>query len=355
MSLALAACGPAYVVQAGGLRPLAVDPLPPLVVTTPGQILRTTATERLAAARPSSRLPLEVVRSSQDGSEALVHLRGGIDVLAVARLQDLGVLVCQPGPLTERVYLGAGNLVTLRSGVHPGTADAQGPQVDVHVQVALPGREGRYGPAIAHQTLEASLPVARLCAALPPPRHAGTHADPWLAHGLGEVDPEDFPPGLPTIDFPKDVTLTLQDRPAPDAAVIFTRPATSWGFEVVRLQHQGDWDLVAVGGGPYLTGWMSARPVRGPEPMGGLGALIGGASNGPFSLHVAALRTLPLHHLPAGTVIQQRGKPFARLDKPGFARVGTQRDGWVYVTAAVDDDVVVEGWTDPKQVGDPVR
>jgi hypothetical protein len=352
--LATSACGGPYVVQARGMRPALADPLPALVMTTQGLVLRSTGSERLRVALPTSRLPLEILRLSDDGTEAIVHLRGGIAVTAVARRDDLGVLVCQPGPLTERVYAGAGNLLTLRSGIQAGA-------VHVHATVLLPTREPEPGLAwrdqFQRQGVDAQLAVDRLCPAKPMPRHAGTAADPHIGHVQGEVDTEDFPKGTPVIDFPKDVTLTLLDRPG-DGAVVYTRPATRWGFEVVRLRHEGDWDLVAVGDGPYLTGWLPARPPRAEEPVGGLGilgALSGSAGNGPWSLHTTALAKLPLHHLPAGTVIQQMGIPFARLDKPGFARVGTLKNGWVYVTAAVDSDVVVEGWLRPEQVGAKVE
>jgi hypothetical protein len=352
--LATSACSGPYVVQARGMRPVQAEPLPALILTTPGLVLRSTGIERVRVGVPASRLPLEIVRLSDDGTEALVHLRGGIAVTAVARRDDLGVLVCQPGPLTERVYVGAGNLLTLRSGVQAGA-------VHVHATVLLPTRQP--GPGVAwrdhfqRQGIDAQLAVDRLCPALPVPRHAGTAADPHVGHIQGEVDTEDFPKGTPVIDFPQDVTLTLLDRPG-DGAVVYTRQATQWGFEVVRLRHEGAWDLVAVGAGPYLTGWLPARPIRAEEPGGGLGmlgSLSGNPSNGPWSLHTGALAKLPLHRLPAGTVIQQLGDPFARLEKPGFARVGMLKDGWVYVTAAVDSDVVVQGWLRPDQLGAKVE
>ncbi len=87
--------------------------------------------------------------------------------------------------------------------------------------------------------------------------------------------------------------------------------------------------------------------------IGVLGGLIGEMvkAKPPWSLRTKKLRPLPLHPLPAGTPVQQFGVVHARLLKPGFARVISRQDGWIYVAAAVDDDVMVEGWIKPESLG----
>ncbi len=347
-TLLTAACGGTYR-QVSNDDP--GDPgLPRLVVSQRDTVLRSGHPQRVRLGKPRSGLPLEIVRSSIDGQEVLVRVHGGIELTGVVKRDELAVLVCQPGLLGTRGYVGKGNAVSLRSRVQDG-------QVQVSAQVVIAEREHVPGKAyhlqFQQRSLAGSVSVDRLCTQVPGPRHAGTDADPHLARADGEIDDEDFPPGTAIIDMPKDVTLTLLDRPG--GAEIHTRPAGRWGYELARLQHQGEWDLVALGGGPYLVGWTRARPVRSKELTGGLGmigGILGGsAQNGPFALHIGALAKLPLHSLPEGTVIQQFGEPIARLTKPGFGRVGVLRDGWVYVVAAVDNDVVVEGWINPAALG----
>lgn len=57
------------------------------------------------------------------------------------------------------------------------------------------------------------------------------------------------------------------------------------------------------------------------------------------------LDDLPLLRVRPGAEVRQLGTVTARFGVPGFARVVTSRVGRAFVFAAVDDDLLVEGWT----------
>ncbi len=301
-------------------------------------------------AKTGARKTLHVLEPTVRNGYVWVQLDGGIEVKGLARVRDLGVMACTPGPVGAFGYVGAGNLVHLAGALD----DPKSVRIADHALVpARPWTQGmRYGDQYTRVPVEGDLPRDRLCANVPPPRHAGTDADPFVGHGFGEVDLEDFPPDAREVDIPAGVTLALLS--APDGPTWLTRPAETYGFVVVRIAQQrtatGLWDQVALGGGPYVVGWTPARPVRQPSEGGLalLGGLLGGSIDIPFSLQSAALAKLPLHTLPAGTQIQQLGQPFALLKRQGWARAGDLRDGWQYVFVAVDGDVMVEGWVRPE-------
>ncbi len=351
----LVACAPMVrfrtdVVVAAQHRPQ--HPLPPLVLTTQHTVFWDAPPradrKSVRLARPAWKKALTLLGAPDAAGYVAVRLDGGIEVTGLARVADLGVMVCVPGPVGEQGYAGNGNLLQL-SGVLAETTVQIADQVRVPLRPFAPGM--RYGQQFSHVPLMGDVPRDRLCSTLPKSRHAGTLADPSVGHIDGEVDSEEFPSDAVLVDIPAGETLTLLD--APDGHPRLTRGAEPYGFVVVRVAQRttasGAWDQIAVGGGPYLLGWVRARPPRGPEDGGlaMLGGVLGGSMHTPFALMSAPLAKLPLHMLPAGTVIQQYGQPFAVLKRDGWARASDLQDGWRYVTAAVDGDVTVEGWVRP--------
>ncbi len=353
LSLALALGAGGCVVRgappsAHASRP-ALPVLPSLLVATRATVLRLADAPEVRLALPRVRLPLQV-REAHDGA-ITVAIEGGIEVAGVVKLGELGVLACEPGPVGDHFYAGRENLLSLRSVVTEGHVRVGGLVVirqhpfDGPIPFADQFREIPF---------EGDLPVARLCAAPPKERHAGTDADPSVAHLYGEPDDEDFPQGSKLVDIEKGAALTLLDAPA--GKPLHTIPANPYGFTLVWLRREGAFDLVAAGGGPYLLGWIPARTPRDDEPATG-GLLLGaiGRREAPAALYTKALESSPLRRLPAGTAIQQLGVTRARLTRAGWARVvGAPRAAWSYVVAAVDDDVTVEGWLETAKLGESV-
>lgn len=350
----LVACAPypQYLTVRDPTMVAAQSPLPALLLTHRQTLLwdrpsgGSVAPVRLA--RLGNRQPLRIVERVGAGY-VRVALTGGVEVTGLARLQDLAVMVCVPGPLTADRYAGAGNLLRLSGAM---SDDAVGVADTALVPVRPVDATTRYGQQWARLPVVGEIARSRLCDAVPKPRHAGTDADPFVGHISGEADVAEFAPGAAEVDIAADVTLTLLD--APGGQPLLTRAAEPYGFVVVRVDQRGAWDQVAMGDGPYLLGWMPSRPPRQPS-QGGLamiGGLLAGGSDVPYSLLAKELLKQPLRALPAGTIIQQYGRAFATLKRDGWAREGDLQDGWRYVHAAVDGEVMVEGWVRPDVLRD---
>ena len=317
--------------------PTVAAELPPLLVTTPSSLLMASGPTRVALAHPRARLPIEV--RTVPGGALVATIHGGIEVTGELENNEVGVLVCTPGDVGDHDYAGANNLLTLRSTIEGGRVKVRGTAV-VDERVS--------------RTFDGDLEVSRLCATVPPRRHTGASGDPFVAHPSGEVDEEDFPHGTPILDVAAHVHLSLRD--APNGAELSPIDGGEYGLVVMKLESREGWDRIALGGGPYVTGWIAAKTpgvtIRtDTDLLAMLGELAGDKRPGPMSLRAKVLLKYPLHELAQGTEIRQFGVTRARLTKPGFARVGALRDGWRYVFVAVDDDVMVEGWIDPARVG----
>jgi hypothetical protein len=323
---------------------------PSLLVATRTTVLRLAEAPEVRIAFPRVRLPLRL-REAHDG-EVTVAIEGGIEVAGVVKLGELGVLACRPGPMGDHYYAGNDNLLSLRSVVTDGHVRVGGLVVirqrpfDGPIPFAEQFREIPF---------EGDLPVTRLCDAPPPKRHAGTAADPSVAHLYGEPDEEDFPAGTKLVDIEKGAPLTLLDAPA--GKPLHTIPANPYGFTLVWLRREGAWDLVAAGGGPYLLGWIPSRtPREDDSATGGLGLLGSIAEReAPIALYKKSLESSPLRRLPAGSAIRQLAVTRARFMRAGWARVvGAPSGAWSYVVAAVDADVTVEGWLETAKLGESV-
>lgn len=324
--------------------------MPSLVVATGKTVIHSSSHKRVRFAHPRWRLPLTVT-AMRPGGDVMVKISGGMEVYGLVALKDLGVLVCKPAPMGERYYAGDHNMLGVRSVVKDGRLMVGG---EIQIRVKDYGKDVPYAQQFSRVPLEGAIGVENLCRVIPPKKHAGTNKDPYIVRSPGETHLDDFPSGTPEVSIKKEETLTL--HASPGGQVIHTRGPSRWGYSLVRVGRRDGWDQVAVGGGPYLLGWIPSRPDR--EPVtGGIGGLLGtmGKMKGPASLHTRALKAKPLHRLPAGTPVQQFGVVHARLIKAGYARVITHQDGWVYVNAAVDDDVMVEGWVRPANLGAKVE
>ena len=310
------------------------------MVTTGKTVLYSSAGKRLPFAWPGWKLPVEV-RSARPGGDLLVRIAGAIEVYGLTKLGDLGVLVCREGPLGEQYYAGRGNMLRPASPVSSGEVIVTG---TVRVRIKPYGRDVPYARQFRGIRFKAPIAVSRLCTAVPPARHADTNEDPHVMSPLGEVKPEDFPDRAPLIRL----------LAAPKGKPLFTRAANKWGYSLVRIDKKDGWDRVAAGSGPYLLGWIPSRPDYRPGAGGfGIGGVMGsmGKGKGPMSLRTKGLKQLPLHHLSAGTEVQQFGVVHGRLKKPGFARASSRQGKWIYVTAAVDEEMVVEGWIEARRLG----
>ena len=325
--------------------------LPSLVVATSSTVVMAEGASPTRFATPRPGLPLLVRGEGSDGRDVIVQITGGIELAGLVARNTLGVLVCEAGPLGDRYYAGAGNLLTLRSPVSGG-------RVRVAGEVVLPGEASATNTPRAkgerHLSFEASIEESRLCRAPPGPRHAGTMDDPDVLHAFGEVDEDDFPRGTPIIDVGEGTAITLLAEPG--GAPLYTHPANQAGYALVVVRRQGSWMLVAAGGGPYVLGWIAARPERPPGPMGGLG-LVGNlvGPKWPAALGSRELLRMRVHRLEAGTEVRSSGDARARLTRAGFARVTATTPDRVHVVAAVDDDVLVEGWISPGRLGPKVK
>lgn len=328
--------------------------LPPFVVATRRTVLRAPDDRSLRLATPRATLPLRV--RELRGREAWVELGGGLEVTGVVTLETLGVRVCEAGPLDDRWYLGNGNTLELRSTVHDGAVRVAG---TVTVRAKAHQDKMPLAEQFRAMTFEGTVPVARLCSAQPPKRHAGTADDPEVSTPWGEPNIEDFPSDARVVELDKETPHAILD--APNGAPLHTLPAEPWSKLVIRVRREGSWNLVAVGGGPYLLGWVPSRTPEGDDArsradvfgVGGLG--LRGAFDGrvPLALNGRRFRGWAIHRLGAGTVLQQLGKPRARLTRDGFARVSPKTSGArSFVVAAVDDDATAEGWIETAKLGE---
>lgn len=323
--------------------------LPTMVVATQQTQVWSRSSPPVRLAWPAAGVPLEVKEALPTG-ELVVQIHGGIETTGVVSRRELGVVVCEPGPLGDRFYVGRGNVLELRSESAPSG------QVEVAGQVTLLKNPSSYSGEKDYSRsvpLSGPIEVRRLCSA-PLRKHAGTDKDPDVAHVLGQPREGDFPAGTAFVEIAKNVALSFLESPG--GAPVHTRLPDRWGYSLPRLAHQGRWDRVAVGEGPYLLAWIPARPGRRPPPVGGLDlAMLSASQPAPFSLYTDSLRRWPLHELKAGTELRQRGEVVARLSGPGYARVTEQREGFQYAVVAVDDEVVAEGWLDRAQLGAKVK
>lgn len=323
------------------------------VLTAHGASLFLPEKPSVRIARAGYKRPVRILETR--GEQVVVVMEGAVEVRGVTPLALLVVEVCEPGPLGERFFAGNDNLLTLRGEMREGRVPVAG---------EVPVRSQRYAANVPFREqfervpFEAEIDVRRLCDAPQPPRHAGTEADPHRGTGYGEPDIEDFAPGAASyVDIEPEVPLALLD--APGGATLRTLPPSEWGYSLVRLRGESGHDQVAVGGGPYLLGWIPSRPVREPREGGEMFGLVGGLASagqpGPHALHVESLKALPLHALPAGTTLQSDGHAHSRFVAPGWGRVHRTQGRWSLLTAAVDEDVVLYGWVETAKLGPAVE
>ncbi len=306
------------------------------------------ASQPVPIARLSRGVPIEVTASGPDGALS-VRVHGGIEVTGVVPRDALGVVVCEPGPLGDHFYAGRGNVLSLRSEVVGGRVQVAG---EVRLLSKTDSKAIAAGEQYHRVPFQAELEERRLCTE-PLRKHSGTDEDPEVAYTRGEIALDDFPADTRFIDVVKGAALKLLDRPL--GTPLHERGGDRWGYMLARIEHQGKWDRVAAGDGPYLLGWISARPTLKSASYGGLLGAFMSAGPAPARLNSDALLSKPLHELPAGAELRQFGVVVARLTRPGYARICATREGWKYVVGAVDDEVVAEGWIDPARIGPQVK
>jgi len=326
--------------------------MPSLVVSTGKTVLYTSSGKRLPFAFPGWRLPLTLV-AMRSPTEAMVKLTGGMEVYGLTAISEMGVLVCSPGPLGAHFYAGDGNMLRLRSVVRGGQVTVAGV---VTLRLRDHDKKLTYGEQFRRLPFEAGIKVERLCKSVPGRKHTGTGKDPHIIRTTGEVHKDDLPAGMTRVYVEKGENPPLRATPGGGGKVLHLRRADRWGYSLYRLEQKDGWDRVVAGSGPYLLGWIPTRPEYNPKSIG-IGSILGtmGKSVGPANLRTKALRAYPLHRLSPGTPMQQFGVVHARLLKPGFARVITRKDKWIYVAAAVDRDVKVEGWIEAASLGEKVE
>jgi hypothetical protein len=161
------------------------------------------------------------------------------------------------------------------------------------------------------------------------------------------------PAGTPHV-LPTGTPLALYAQP--DGAFITELPARDQLLPVQVLSKDGVWSAVRVGEGPYLVGFTNAFLAPAPEQRLAKGsekprpATIPAA---PAATAAAPTTDVPtrllsesgeLKRVAAGAAISFGDKVFAKLQKPGFARVlATYPSGEADALVAVDDAVAVRG------------
>jgi hypothetical protein len=131
----------------------------------------------------------------------------------------------------------------------------------------------------------------------------------------------------------------------PDGALITELPARSEPLSLEVLGKQGVWSAVRLGRGPYLVGYTNAYltpSVAPPAAKQASAAAKRTTENGVPARLVS--ESGELKRVAAGAAISFGDRVFAKLQKPGYARVlATYPSGEADALVAVDDDVAVRG------------
>jgi hypothetical protein len=121
-------------------------------------------------------------------------------------------------------------------------------------------------------------------------------------------------------------------------------------MHVEVLGKEGVWSAVRIGSGPYLVGYTNAYLTPSKEPAkekAKVAALASPTDKADAVGHVPARlvsESGELKRIAAGAPVSFGDKVFAKLQKPGFARVlATYPGGEADALVAVDDDVAVRG------------
>jgi hypothetical protein len=329
-------------------RGASAAPLPELIVATP-RTRFVSGPDRHVVAIPRARLPLRIAPEAPgDGGLVTASAVGGISLTARVPREELGVLVCEAGLVGDHLYAGVGNLLVLGPRISETTFRVRG-------DVVLRSDEPADKPAflrVRRVAIDGAIDARRLCARVPPPRHAGTADDPQIALMPGDLDEEDFPSSMAWVDLPGTSAKPLLARPSGDVLV----PLRTEADHVPTFGREGTFHRVAVGSGPYAVGWVDGATPAAPPTLGVVGGLLGGEMAprpGPSSLYRRDLAKLPLRPVLAGTRVDLGGAT-ATLTRPGYARVSRSSGTRSWVNAAVDDDVLVAGWVETSALGAPV-
>ncbi len=150
------------------------------------------------------------------------------------------------------------------------------------------------------------------------------------------------PAGTPHL-LPKGTPLALYAQP--EGAFITELPARDELLPIEVLSKDGVWSAVRVGQGPYLVGFTNAYLTRATEQKLAKGSekakTAAAATEVPARLQSESGE---LKRVAAGAAVSFGDKVFAKLQKPGFARVlATYPSGEADALIAVDDDVAVRG------------
>lgn len=150
------------------------------------------------------------------------------------------------------------------------------------------------------------------------------------------------PAGTPHV-LPDGTPLALYAQP--EGAFITELPARDEPLAVEVLSRDGVWAAVRVGQGPYLVGFTNAYLT--PASAQKLAKKGEPAKAATSSTEVPARlqsESGELKRVAAGAAVSFGDKVFAKLQKPGFARVlATYPSGEADALIAVDDDVAVRG------------
>lgn len=160
------------------------------------------------------------------------------------------------------------------------------------------------------------------------------------------IENAELPPRGEPHALPQNTPLALYT--APDGALITELPARAAPLAVEVLGKQGVWSAVRIGNGPYLVGYTNAFLAPGApaakdsaEPAPPPAAMAQANSEVPARL---VGESGELKRVAAGAAISFGDKVFAKLQKPGFARVlATYPSGEADALVAVDNDVAVRG------------
>jgi hypothetical protein len=178
---------------------------------------------------------------------------------------------------------------------------------------------------------------------------------PTVGIAAQPVENAEAPPAGTPHMLPAGTPLALYAQP--EGAFITELPAREEQLPVEVLNKEGVWSAVRVGNGPYLVGYTSAylAPTT-PEELAKYAQTkrakavaaqteqtrgAGQAAEIPTRL---VSESGELKRIAAGAAVSFGDKVFAKLQKPGFARVlATYPSGEADALIAVDDDVAVRG------------